>query len=115
MPTEIAETPIEYVKGIGPKRAEWLRGELGIHTAGDLLEHLPFRYEDRTGFASVAALASDAVAIQLQGVITAEIANAQPCSAKMSQRIEASCFIPGSVRRRADPAGAKIKHYAGIR
>ena len=70
MPTEIAETPIEYVKGIGPKRAEWLRGELGIHTAGDLLEHLPFRYEDRTGFASVAALASDAVAIQLQGVIT---------------------------------------------
>jgi ATP-dependent DNA helicase RecG len=69
MPTEIAETPIEYVKGIGPKRAEWLRGELGIHTAADLLEHLPFRYEDRTGFASVAALASDAVAIQLQGVI----------------------------------------------
>ena len=70
MPTEIVETPIEYVKGIGPKRAEWLRGELGIHTAGDLLEHLPFRYEDRTGFASVAALASDAVAIQLRGVIT---------------------------------------------
>ena len=69
MPTEIAETPIEFVKGIGPKRAEWLRGELGIHTAADLLEHLPFRYEDRTGFASVAALASDAVAIQLQGVI----------------------------------------------
>lgn len=71
MATEQADTPIEFVKGIGPKRAEWLRGELGIHSAGDLLEHLPFRYEDRTGFATVAELVSDAVSVQLTGVIMA--------------------------------------------
>ncbi len=70
MSAEFGDIPIEFVKGIGPKRAEWLRTELGVHAAGDLLEHLPFRYEDRTRFAQVSDLASDAVAIQLQGVIT---------------------------------------------
>ncbi len=70
MALDFTDTPIEYVKGIGPKRAEWLRSELGIASAGDLLEHLPFRYEDRTAFARVDALSSDAVAVQLRGVIT---------------------------------------------
>ena len=70
MSAEFADIPIEFVKGIGPKRAEWLRAELAVHSAGDLLEHLPFRYEDRTRFARVADLASDAVAVQLRGVIT---------------------------------------------
>ena len=69
MASDFVDTPIEFVKGIGPKRAEWLRAELGIATAGDLLEHLPFRYEDRSVFGSVAGIASDAVAIQLRGVI----------------------------------------------
>ena len=70
MAPDFIDIPIEYVKGIGPKRAEWLRSELGIASAGDLLEHLPFRYEDRTAFARVDALSSDAVAVQLRGVIT---------------------------------------------
>ena len=43
-------TPIEFLKGIGPKRAEALVEDLGIRTCGDLLFHLPFRYEDRTRF-----------------------------------------------------------------
>ena len=70
MAPDFIDIPIEYVKGIGPKRAEWLRSELGVTSAGDLLEHLPFRYEDRTAFARVDALSSDAVAVQLRGVIT---------------------------------------------
>ena len=41
-------TPIEYVKGIGPQRAEILRTELGIFTLGQLVEYYPFRYEDRS-------------------------------------------------------------------
>ena len=69
MAPDFTDTPIEYVKGIGPKRAEWLRSELGIASAGDLLEHLPFRYEDRTAFARVDALSSDAVAVQLLSLI----------------------------------------------
>ncbi|HEV2395622.1 MAG TPA: ATP-dependent DNA helicase RecG [Candidatus Sulfotelmatobacter sp.] len=39
-------TPVQYVKGIGPRIAELLTGK-GIHTVGDLLHYLPFRYEDR--------------------------------------------------------------------
>src|SRR5437764_3085630 len=39
-------TAVQYVKGIGPKLAEILASK-GIHTVGDLLHYLPFRYEDR--------------------------------------------------------------------
>src|SRR5271169_6581343 len=39
-------TPVKYVKGVGPRIAEILAGK-GIHTVGDLLHYLPFRYEDR--------------------------------------------------------------------
>ena len=40
------DTPVMYVKGVGPKVAEMLAAK-GIQTAEDLLYHLPFRYEDR--------------------------------------------------------------------
>jgi len=39
-------TPVRYLRGVGPERAHRLE-EAGFATAGDLLEHLPFRYEDR--------------------------------------------------------------------
>jgi ATP-dependent DNA helicase RecG len=39
-------TPVQYVKGVGPRIAEILASK-GIHTVGDLLYYLPFRYEDR--------------------------------------------------------------------
>jgi len=39
-------TPVQYVKGIGPRLAEILAGK-GINTVEDLLYYLPFRYEDR--------------------------------------------------------------------
>ncbi len=39
-------TPVKYVKGVGPRIAEVLAAK-GIHTVGDLLYYLPFRYEDR--------------------------------------------------------------------
>jgi len=39
-------TPVQYVKGVGPRIAELLAGK-GIHTVSDLLHYLPFRYEDR--------------------------------------------------------------------
>jgi ATP-dependent DNA helicase RecG len=39
-------TPVQYVKGVGPRIGEALAGK-GIHTVGDLLHYLPFRYEDR--------------------------------------------------------------------
>ena len=48
-------TPVQYVKGIGPKLAEILAGK-GLHTVDDLLHYLPFRYEDRLNPRSIAEL-----------------------------------------------------------
>ena len=41
-----AESPVQYVKGIGPRRAE-LFGRIGVETVADLLTLFPRRYEDR--------------------------------------------------------------------
>jgi ATP-dependent DNA helicase RecG len=48
-------TPVKYVKGVGPRIAEVLAGK-GIHTVGDLLYYLPFRYEDRLNPRGIAEL-----------------------------------------------------------
>ena len=44
----ILATPIEYIKGVGPQRADLLKKESGIFTFGDMLEHFPFRHIDKT-------------------------------------------------------------------
>ncbi|HEX2781388.1 MAG TPA: ATP-dependent DNA helicase RecG [Gemmatimonadaceae bacterium] len=49
------DTPITYLKGVGPARAEAFR-RLGILTAGDLLYHAPHRYEDASTVAPIASL-----------------------------------------------------------
>ena len=43
-------TPIDYLKGVGPNRADLLRSELKINTFNDLLYFFPFRYIDKTKF-----------------------------------------------------------------
>ena len=48
-------TPVQYVKGVGPRIAEILAGK-AIHTVGDLLHYLPFRYEDRLNPRGIAEL-----------------------------------------------------------
>ncbi len=63
------DTPIEYVKGIGPVRAEVLKSELGIYSASDLLTYYPFRYVDRTKFHFIKEITEDLPFVQLRGVI----------------------------------------------
>jgi len=46
--SKILSNPIEYLKGVGPQKAELLKKELGIHTFRDLLEHFPYRHIDKT-------------------------------------------------------------------
>ncbi len=60
-------TPIEYLKGVGPARAEVMKSELGVHTFGDLLRHYPFRYIDRTQFHKIKQLQPDMPAAQIIG------------------------------------------------
>src|SRR3712207_4537070 len=49
------DTPIQYIKGIGPHRAKALN-EKGLHIVEDLLYYLPFRYEDRVNPRTLAEL-----------------------------------------------------------
>src|ERR1043165_7626071 len=49
------DTEIQYLKGVGPPGAQLL-GKMGIHTVGDLLRHVPRRYEDRSRFRRIAHL-----------------------------------------------------------
>src|SRR5688500_18890080 len=49
------DTPITYLKGVGPARAEALH-RLGVHTAGELLFHIPHRYEDASTISPIASL-----------------------------------------------------------
>src|SRR5260370_37033586 len=45
-------TNVQMIKGVGPQRAELL-AKRGIHTLEDLLNYLPFRYEDRLHFSQI--------------------------------------------------------------
>ena len=49
------DTPVTYLRGVGPRRAEALR-RLHIITAGDLLHHIPRRYEDASTVSAIASL-----------------------------------------------------------
>lgn len=46
--SELLQTPIEFLKGVGPQRAQLLQKELGIFNYGDLLHTYPYRYLDRS-------------------------------------------------------------------
>ena len=63
-------TSIEYLKGIGPNRAQLLRDELGIRTYHDLLHFFPNRYVDRSQFHSLTQLPRNNAEIQIRGQIT---------------------------------------------
>ena len=65
------DTPIEYLKGVGPLRGELLRKEFNIGTFGDLLQHFPFRYVDRTKFQTVQEVRDDMPYVQLRGKLSA--------------------------------------------
>lgn len=64
---KLNQTPIEYVKGIGPYRGDLLKKELGIFTAGDLLKHYPFRYIDRTEFHKINEINPQWPSVQVVG------------------------------------------------
>ena len=63
-------TPIEYLKGVGPQKADVLKKELQVFTIGDLLQHYPFRYIDRTKFFKIREIDPELSGVQLLGRIT---------------------------------------------
>jgi ATP-dependent DNA helicase RecG len=65
----LLDTPIEYLKGVGPQRAEVLKKELGIFIYRDLLTYYPFRYVDRTRFHTIREIHEEMPHVQLRGTI----------------------------------------------
>ncbi|MEI6817093.1 MAG: ATP-dependent DNA helicase RecG [Bacteroidota bacterium] len=86
MAQDFFDTPIEYLKGVGPKKAEILQKELRIFTCEGLIRHYPFRYVDRSKFYKVREVNESLPYVQLRGFIT----NLQTIGEKRSQRMTAT-------------------------
>jgi len=84
--TTFLDTPIEYLKGVGPARAEMLKKEIAVFTFGDLLTCFPFRYVDRTKFYLIADIRDETSYIQLK----AKIVRIQTVGPPRSQRLIAT-------------------------
>jgi len=67
--SNLLQTPIEYLKGVGPNRGELLRKELGIGTYQDLVNFYPNRYIDRTRYYKINELNNNPAEVQLIGKI----------------------------------------------
>lgn len=62
-------TEIQYLKGVGPKRAELLSRELGVKTLSDLIHIYPFRYIDRSGVQSIASIHQTNASVQIKAKV----------------------------------------------
>lgn len=69
MADSFLDTPIEFLKGVGPERAKTLKSEFDIETFGDLLKWYPYRHVDRTRFYSTNEINADLPYVQLRGQI----------------------------------------------
>lgn len=69
MNPNILQTPIDYLKGVGPARADLLRTELGIHTYQDLVNLFPNRYIDKTNYYKINELQRTSAEVQMVGKI----------------------------------------------
>ena len=61
-----SDMDIQFLPGVGPKRAELLRKELGVETVGELLRIYPFRYIDRSSFVRIADARPDMAYVQIR-------------------------------------------------
>ncbi|MBS1667048.1 MAG: ATP-dependent DNA helicase RecG [Bacteroidetes bacterium] len=68
---DILSSPIEYLKGVGPQRAELLKKELGIYSFKDLLEHFPYRHIDKTKVSPIRDISPQHEFIQVAGRLLA--------------------------------------------
>ncbi|MFY8066355.1 MAG: ATP-dependent DNA helicase RecG [Flavobacterium sp.] len=69
MSNSLLQTPIEYLKGVGPQRGELLRKELNIHRYEDLVNFYPNRYIDRTRYYKINELQKNDSEVQIIGKI----------------------------------------------
>ena len=63
------DTEIQFLPGVGPKRAQLLDKELGIKTIGDLIRFYPFRYIDKSSFVRICDARADMAYIQIKATV----------------------------------------------
>ncbi|WP_316846619.1 ATP-dependent DNA helicase RecG [Pedobacter psychrodurus] len=63
----VLDTPVEFLKGVGPSRADVLKKDLSLFTYADMLSHYPFRYIDRTKYFKINQINPDSQYIQIIG------------------------------------------------
>lgn len=63
------DTEIQFLPGVGPKRASLLARELGVSTIGDLVRIYPFRHIDRSTVTPIAEVVPDAAMVQVKGEV----------------------------------------------
>ncbi len=66
---ELSQMDITYVPGVGSKRAEILKKELGVQTAMDMLYIFPYKYIDRSRFYLIREIADEDTFVQIKGRI----------------------------------------------
>ena len=60
---------IQYLPGVGPRRMEMLKKELGICSCGDLILHFPYKYIDRSHIYRIREVTGDMPYVQIKGMI----------------------------------------------
>ncbi|MGE4587120.1 MAG: hypothetical protein AB7D05_07245, partial [Mangrovibacterium sp.] len=63
---DFLDQDIKFLPGVGPRRSELLKKELGIASFGDLLYYFPYKYIDRTRFHRISELSSRQTYIQVR-------------------------------------------------
>ena len=90
------DTEIQFLPGVGPKRASLLQKELGVSTFGDLLRLYPFRYIDRSSIIPISEIRPDMAYVQIRAkVVRAEVIGGKRLSVMIadgSGEIEAVFF-----------------------
>ena len=64
------DTDIQFLPGVGPKRAELLRKELSVSTIGELVRLYPFRYIDKSSFVRIADARPDMAYVQIRARVS---------------------------------------------
>lgn len=91
MASNFLNTPIEYLKGVGPQKADILKKELNVFTYEHLLTYYPFRYVDRTKFYKINEINADLPYVQIRG----KIVSVETIGAKRAKRLVVK-FTDGS-------------------
>ena len=105
------KSDIQYLPGVGPKRAQLLKTELEVATFGDLIHLYPFRYIDRSSIQRIAEITPDVAHVQVMArVIRATLYG--PGSSIFIQRSQAGTEIDNCPK---DKTGAKTLRFNAVK